>query len=348
MTSKKFLIKQNAVPAIPEQVYRKLLQTLNDEIREGLENITRFVRMQKVITHWNMGRAMADLFSRYGVHQALYDRISKDTGMHVRTLQQCVQFVHTFPKIDFNLPLSWSHYRYLMMVESDKERERWQRRILRENLESNVLHRLIIEARLAAAPVSAADTASASSNIQRGQLYTYRIIKVDYVQDAPQGFVVDCGFEIRIPPPKVTGEIDNSRIVESRKSPQGYFLKLSKATTAAIFTYKAIVERVIDGDTLLVNIDCGFTIWNRQRLRFRGVDAPEVRTQAGERTVRWLKEELSQCPFVIIKTYKTDKYDRYLVDVFYRPGVADPDLVAREGELLNLKMLNLGLVQKWQ
>ena len=49
----------------------------------------------------------------------------------------------------------------------------------------------------------------------------------------------------------------------------------------------------------------------------------------------------------MIKTYKTDKYARYLVDVFYQSGETDPNVVAREGAYLNSQLLEEGLAVKW-
>ena len=40
-----------------------------------------------------------------------------------------------------------------------------------------------------------------------------------------------------------------------------------------MFTYSAIVRKVIDGDTIDVDIDLGFGVWlNKQRLRFKDRD----------------------------------------------------------------------------
>jgi micrococcal nuclease len=45
------------------------------------------------------------------------------------------------------------------------------------------------------------------------------------------------------------------------------------------FTYNATVVRVVDGDTVDVDIDLGFGVWFRdQRIRLLGVDTPECRT----------------------------------------------------------------------
>jgi micrococcal nuclease len=47
-----------------------------------------------------------------------------------------------------------------------------------------------------------------------------------------------------------------------------------------MYEYKARVVRVIDGDTVDVDIDLGFGIWmNNERVRIMGIDTPESRTR---------------------------------------------------------------------
>jgi micrococcal nuclease len=47
-----------------------------------------------------------------------------------------------------------------------------------------------------------------------------------------------------------------------------------------MFEYAAIVKRVVDGDTIILDIDLGFDIWlKNQSVRFYGIDAPEQRTK---------------------------------------------------------------------
>ena len=47
-----------------------------------------------------------------------------------------------------------------------------------------------------------------------------------------------------------------------------------------MYEYQATVLRVIDGDTIEVDIDLGFsTIIKKRRVRFKGIDTPEVRTR---------------------------------------------------------------------
>ena len=43
--------------------------------------------------------------------------------------------------------------------------------------------------------------------------------------------------------------------------------------------YKVNVLRVVDGDTVDVDIDLGFSTWlKKQRIRLYGIDTPETRT----------------------------------------------------------------------
>ena len=46
-----------------------------------------------------------------------------------------------------------------------------------------------------------------------------------------------------------------------------------------MYEYKALINRIIDGDTVDVDIDLGFGIWLRdERVRVMGIDTPESRT----------------------------------------------------------------------
>jgi micrococcal nuclease len=50
-----------------------------------------------------------------------------------------------------------------------------------------------------------------------------------------------------------------------------------------MYEYKAKVVRVVDGDTLIVDIDLGFCFWARnQTIRLHGIDCPETRSKDKE------------------------------------------------------------------
>ena len=59
------------------------------------------------------------------------------------------------------------------------------------------------------------------------------------------------------------------------------------------------INRVIDGDTIDVTLDLGFSLTKKERVRIAGVDTPEKRTRnleekaLGIDATNWLKEKLS-------------------------------------------------------
>jgi len=70
---------------------------------------------------------------------------------------------------------------------------------------------------------------------------------------------------------------------------------------------------------------------------------PEPHTDTGRKAKRFLSGVLGESPTVIVKTYKSDKYDRYLSDIFHLKGEKDPEKINREGIFLNQELLDRGL-----
>ena len=97
-----------------------------------------------------------------------------------------------------------------------------------------------------------------------------------------------------------------------------------------------------------MTVDQGFYYELEQKLRLRGIDAPEISTSGGRRAKRIVQKKLSGCEFVVIKTYKSDKYDRYLTDLFYLAGEKDAAKVAASGKFLNQELLDEGLARVWR
>lgn len=83
------------------------------------------------------------------------------------------------------------------------------------------------------------------------------------------------------------------------------------------FVYKAILERVIDGDTIDVTLDLGFDVkLHKQRCRLAGIDTPESRTRNLAEKALGLKAkerliELCEGP-IMIKSLGKGKYGRIL------------------------------------
>jgi endonuclease YncB( thermonuclease family) len=90
-----------------------------------------------------------------------------------------------------------------------------------------------------------------------------------------------------------------------------------KRPTNMDYTYRAEILNVIDGDTLLVNIDLGFNVNKEQRVRVGGINAQEIDTRKGKEAHFYLRSLLTNTNNVIIKTNKIDIYGRFVADVFY-------------------------------
>lgn len=49
-----------------------------------------------------------------------------------------------------------------------------------------------------------------------------------------------------------------------------------------MYEYKAVVDKVVDGDTIDCTIDLGFHTWKKVRVRLEGINSPESRTRDKE------------------------------------------------------------------
>ena len=84
-----------------------------------------------------------------------------------------------------------------------------------------------------------------------------------------------------------------------------------------MYTYKAKLDRVVDGDTIDANIDLGFDITIHKRIRLAGIDSPESRTrdleekQRGLASKHRLTELLGDGDFTL-ESKEVGKYGRVL------------------------------------
>ena len=102
-----------------------------------------------------------------------------------------------------------------------------------------------------------------------------------------------------------------------------------------MYEYRCEVVRVIDGDTVDVDIDLGFGVWmKKQRIRMYGIDTPESRTRdleekkyglaAKDFLVGMLEDENG----ILLKTYKDaeGKFGRILGELWRTTNYADKSI----------------------
>lgn len=99
-----------------------------------------------------------------------------------------------------------------------------------------------------------------------------------------------------------------------------------------MYEYQVKVKKIIDGDTVVVDIDLGFNCWLRsQYVRLDGIDAPEVKSRdetikaAGQLTKAKLSQLIEEAKAVILKSsdYEADqdKYGRILGVLYSSTGL---------------------------
>ncbi|NJH82525.1 thermonuclease family protein [Staphylococcus hyicus] len=86
-----------------------------------------------------------------------------------------------------------------------------------------------------------------------------------------------------------------------------------------LYIFKAKVLRVIDGDTLVIDLDMGFETHTIKRVRLLGVDTPE-RGQVNYNEAKAFTTSTVLGKDVYVQTYQSDVFGRYLADVWYRVG----------------------------
>lgn len=98
-----------------------------------------------------------------------------------------------------------------------------------------------------------------------------------------------------------------------------------------MYTYKAKVNKVIDGDTVNLTIDLGFRMTMTANCRLAGINAPEMSTKEGSISKLFLSNLLPVGSDVVVESAKLDKYGRPVV---------------RIGEI-NDKMISEGMAVKY-
>jgi micrococcal nuclease len=106
----------------------------------------------------------------------------------------------------------------------------------------------------------------------------------------------------------------------------------------AAYTYTATVVRVVDADTLRVDVDLGFGVWLRnQSIRLLGCNARELSEPGGKEARDHLTALLPVGRTVTIRSVKADKYgDRY-----------DAQVTLPDGADLVRQLTNDGWVAPW-
>jgi len=347
------------------KTYSDLLRQIRQTINQGKLRAQDAVEREKVRTSWEIGKHILDhVFlnqSRAGYGEQVTQKLSKDLGISQTELKYMVQFARTYPIRRPADQLSWSEYEALLAINDDTQRKQLIDQAIKEKWNRKDLRREIKKIK------NIKQTSMALLEPLCGESGTYLIS-----ENSRGELFVDLGFSDYWKLPEAyqakfkTGEIIELDLKTSSLVSCPFALKKSERSEDDLYTYTAEVLEVIDGDTLRAEISLGFGFTTVQKLRLRGIDAPELNTKEGEEAKKFVekilrskdaKKQEKSLPLasgfsasIIIATSKSDKYDRYLADVFLpaRKGVILSGEGAKDLVFLNNELLKRGLASAVQ
>jgi len=358
--------------------YQKLLKDIAGIHDRAMQELGAAVDSIFKEARWEIGRLIVEVEQKgeahapYGKH--LLENLSNDLtkmnrkGFSVTNLRNMRLVYSGFPIHQISDELTWSHYVTLSSIKDKKQRQVYAKKAIQKKWDIGEFEKVLKADKVALHVIDASETKALPAPqkdvkvirlaVKRGVLRTYKI--VEPLSHSPQkdSFWIDCGFyiyrELQIsefkksdaPLPKPED------IVTMFSGREGYVLKRLETKEplpkSILYTYGAQVVKVIDADTLTVMVDLGFGTFSKQKLRLRKINAPELSTPAGKKARAYVLKRLKPGSGVVVKTYSTDIYNRYLVDVFYIKDCHDVERIAREGILLNQELIDEGLAELWQ
>lgn len=296
-----------------------------------------------VEAYWRIGQCIVQVEQKGEIRSAygsgLITQLSEDLtrrlgpGFSPNQLLDMRRFYLAYSNSRPAVELGWSQHVELLRVGDLKQRKALVRRVIRERLKRDQLRRLVrqemvreqVAGNLASKTSGNADvSAPRPAELlvpRRGILYAYRILDPKTFQSGEANLrFLDLGFACYRDLDAVTGRTFTSgEIVQSVRTGEDQYQldKLPGAEPASLYTYQATVEKVVDGDTLRVIVDLGFNTRTRQYLRLRGVDCPELATEEGKQASTFVKSRLRGADQILLTSSRSDKYDRYLADVYF-------------------------------
>jgi len=340
---KKLIPHSTQFPADP--AYQALVKKVSKE----LSDLDLFVRQRATVTYWRIGKYIYEHLSAHKKSAKdgadFFEKFSRDVNRDVSTLQRAVQFYRAYPNSAETRNFGWELYKSLITIKDKDERKKIEEKVLRNDWTATQLREYLSSKRKEKEPAKT-DQPISQLTFTRGKVHTFQIVNagaqraVSLQKQGEHGgspLRLDLGFRLHHLLPANAPKLKEADIVEvvfKDGRPSG--IQKSKASADELFTYQASIDKIIDGDTLLVTLDFGeFSI--SQKLRLRGIDCPEIATAEGKKAKRFVESRLKGLNFIIVKTYKdrTDKFDRYLADIFY--GDAQT--------FLNQELLDNGLAQ---
>lgn len=297
------------------QTYNQLVHAIREARAASQQRIETAVQQEKVREAWETGKLIDEHVlqhkDRADYDKQVFKRLAQDLTMSETELYRMREFFRAYPNFVPAQKLSWSHYQVLLTVNDPAKRKeimeaavekKWNRNRLREEIRKRKL------------PVSE-ELPEEKLEAKPGKLNVYRVIRA--TAGPFQGeLALDLGFANYFRPKEIRKFKENNLVILEKGK-----LKAFQGFGEDRYNYQAYVLQIIDGDTLTAVVDLGFNIVTVQTLRLRGLDAPEIISAEGKEAKAFVESVIASLPGggqspILIKTTKSDKYDRYLADIW--------------------------------
>jgi len=266
----------------------------------------------------NEGRAA------YGAQAVL--KLARDFDIDHTELHRYAQFAKSYPivgdrrQLQLNLP--WAHYRKLMTLASDELRYE-----MTAQAEKNewTFEKIQTQVRVAAKK-SRREKPPRLPLVCLGPFFIYKIIPSVSLHAASKELLLDLGFKHRLEMSLFPGARFKEGTIVSASENSFALARAEAANDDSRYTYKARVEKLVDGDTLKIDFFLGLGSRKGETIRLNHIDCPEINTPAGKAAKRFVASQLADCEFITVKSVRTrkEKWGRYLGDVFFQPKGVGP------------------------
>jgi len=300
-----------APTAVEIKSYPELKRAIQHVLVDGRAELEAL----KVEMFWRAGSLIQSYLEVHpeevGGEYNVFKRLEGDFDYERSLFYRLLQFANAFPQGVATSRLGWSHYRELLALSDASKRNE----LVREAVENQwPVRRLKREVRqLRKVKRKRMRVAGTLEEPVRGK-QGVRQVKLLEDLEGTERKVIDLGFHnYRGLSAREANRLDSGDVATWDKQKETW---TKDGEADDVYCYEGVVERVVDGDTLLVYVDLGFGLIRRQYLRFRGINTDELGTPRGKRARDFLLRQFKGSPSLQFKSRFTDKYDRYLSDIW--------------------------------
>ncbi len=287
------------------QTYTELVSAIRRVRHASEARVEAAVEEEKVREAWETGKLIDEHILLHKERQEygsqIIIRLAKDLETSETELRYMLQFARAYPIHRTSDELSWGQIQSLLAINDNEKRESLAKTAAAENWSVERTREEVRKHKTASQPSPKEKTKF--PEIKPGKTGVYRVLEKNGKQYYDLG--LSTYLEIKGKAPKQTNPPKEE-----------------------LYTYKAQVIDVYDGDTFHARIDLGFGVMSEQRVRLLRIDAREIESSEGKESKALLEKILARDGGrILIQTKEIDQHGRPLANVWVKGKAIDQELV---------------------